>query len=62
MDWNREAMIFNEPYFETKESNVTAPLGGTAYLTCRIRNLADRSVSAVEVCSGMIDARSRALQ
>lgn len=47
LDWNRDgsAMVFNEPYFETKESNVTAPLGGTAYLMCKIRNLGDRTVS-----------------
>src|SRR5690349_8823011 len=36
----------NEPFFVTKEAhNVTAPLGGMAYLQCRIQQLGDRVVS-----------------
>ncbi|XP_050435857.1 zwei Ig domain protein zig-8-like [Adelges cooleyi] len=38
----------NLPYFDKAASkNVTAPLGKTAYLNCRVKNLANRTVSWV---------------
>lgn len=38
------------PYFDKAASiNVTSPLGKTAYLNCRVKNLANRTVSKLEV-------------
>lgn len=37
---------FRGPYFDTSASkNVTALVGKTAYLNCRVRNLGNRTVS-----------------
>lgn len=37
------------PYFDTSASkNVTALVGKTAYLNCRVRNLGNRTVSKVK--------------
>lgn len=37
---------WNEPYFDTNVSNnVTALVGKSAYLSCRVRNLGNKTVS-----------------
>lgn len=37
---------WNEPYFDTNvASNVTALVGKSAYLSCRVRNLGNKTVS-----------------
>lgn len=37
---------WNEPYFDnTVANNVTALVGKSAYLSCKVRNLANRTVS-----------------
>lgn len=39
---------FRGPYFDTTASkNVTALVGKTAYLNCRVRNLGNRTVSQI---------------
>lgn len=41
-----EATSLRGPYFdETASKNVTALVGHTAYLNCRVRNLGNRTVS-----------------
>lgn len=46
-----EAINHNGPYFDKMVSkNVTALLGKTCYLTCRVKNLGNRTVSIVILC------------
>lgn len=44
-----ESINKNGPYFDKAASkNVTALLGKTVYLTCRVKNLGNKTVSIVE--------------
>jgi hypothetical protein len=54
----RESGNNNDPVFDNNlVTNVTAQLGGTAFLHCRVRNLGERPVSA-SVCHGVLDCNT----
>lgn len=45
-----EATSIRGPYFDqTASKNVTALVGHTAYLNCRVRNLGNRTVSNIAI-------------
>lgn len=50
-----EAAHLEQSYFdETVPRNVTVLIGKSAYLSCRVRNLGNKSVSTLCVCSVLV--------
>lgn len=49
---------WNEPYFENSvPNNVTALVGKSAYLSCKVRNLGNKTVSTIIISDTFFDMK-----